>query len=745
MRYAAARTLAALVVGVAAGRVTAVPWPAAAAALVFGLVAARRTRWLSLYLAVAAAGLLYARARCREPAVLAHHGARFAGTVVAENRRGAARSFDISLERGAGKVRLWSADSVELRYGDAVAVQAPIRHLDYPRNPGLVDFNSMMRRRGFVGSASARSSQIRVTGSGRGGWLMRTLIAPMQRGTVGAVRGLLPGAEGELLLGLLLGGGQGLPPDVRQAFSDAGIVHILAVSGMNVSVLVGALWLLLSILGVRGWWRFSLGAAAVALYVLYTGASAAPARAGLMAVAVLLSVPIQRRVTPMATLSVAGIVLLVIDPASLVDVGAQLSFVATAGIALAMEQLARLSERLVSVRGRRLVRLISPVAVSLSATAATAPLLLHHFFRFQPLAFISSLAVAPLVSLSMPLGLGMIPLSSLPGPLASILAEALRWPLWLVLKTGAVFGSLDWAIVEPGKLGWPAVVWLYGLLLLLSSWRRRPARATFLLVLAVGLNVIAWRSAFVRPETEVVFLDPGVGDAVLLTDRAGRRLLVDAGIDGRGVLRDYLRSRGIHRLDAAIITHPDRDHYGGLLELGPGLRVDNLFVATLASRDTAYTAMLDRLIAKGTRVAVAGAGARVEGLGIDCEFIWPNRASRSLFEDGRLPVNAVSLVGRVTVDGYSLLLTGDMEETHTLADIRADLLKSPHHGSRRGNPDSLLAAVRPDAVVVMGRYPTPANIEARCDSSGIACFNTRRDGAVTLVLRGRGPEFRTLD
>jgi competence protein ComEC len=551
------------------------------------------------------------------------------------------------------------------------------------------------------------------------------------------IRRVLPANEGSLLVGLLLGGSQGLPKDVQEAFRDAGIVHILAVSGMNVSIVVGVLWVLLSLLGVRGWWRFGVGIVGLVFYLLLVGLSAAPLRAGIMAGAVLFSVPTQRRVLPVASLSLAALLLLLIDPAMLFDAGAQLSFAATLGIVLVVGPAEKLAGRVVRARWLRRWVLV-PTSVSIAATLSTAPLLLHHFSRVQPLAFVTSSAVVPLVGLSMPLGIVALVANLVSPWLATIFAQSLWLVLTLLLKLAVFMGRLDWAIWEPGRWSWILVGWVYLLGLLALRLNRSRFRAAFGVLLLVGLGVIAWQGVFRRPGDAVTFLDPKQGDAVLLEDSLGRRVLFDAGVGGTGALRDYLRSRGIHSLDAVVVTHPDNDHYGGLVDLPEYFRIRQLLVPTTQSQDSDYQRLLHRLLAKGTDVVVVGRGARLSGFGFGVDFLWPDEATRAQFLSGAARTNDVSLVAIVTRGRYRMILTGDMDSPDFLADtdLRADLLKSPHHGSVKGNPPGLYGRVRPGNVVAMGRYPTPARLETRFAGTGVDYINTRVDGAVMLRFRG---------
>lgn len=744
MKHASARTLVVVALGIAAAREFSwVVWPAAAIGVV-ALFLQRLTRGWSVYLVLLSAAAFYTRVRLPLlPSDGLFAGGHFTGVVVGEPQPGEQRYYTVDLKYPhSGRVLMWVREpGLRLRYGDVIRVQSSIRRLDYPRNPGLADMNRILSERGIVGKASPKPGEISVVSRGRGSLLMRWVVMPVRRYIVRTINRFLPEPERGLLSGLLLGGRHWLPRDVQSAFVDAGVIHILVVSGMHVGVLLGVIWLILSVLQIRGWGRFVVSAGLAAAYVAVVGWSPAPARAGLMVTMAILSEPTQRRFTPVAGLCAAGLVLLILNPLTLFDVGAQLSFAGTLGISLFVPRATRLMSRWDSnMWVRRYVLL--PLAVCAAAGAGTAPLLLHHYGRVQLLGVVASALAVPLVGVIIPLGLLMVCLNLVNAVLAGLAGEVVRIGLAALLRGARFFGSLSWAVWQPGRISWLWVLWLYTLGLLVLAWRQKWSRRVLRLSLLGGLAVLFWDSALHKPRFEVAFLDPEKGDAVLIQDTLGRLVLVDAGIDRYTVVRDYLRSRGVHRIDLAVVTHPDRDHFGGLLNLDRTLRIEHLLVPTKLG-DSLYAGLLRRLEEQGTRIHVAGAGTRVEGLGYGLSVISPDLVTSALYERGLMSTNAVSLVVLVEYRGFRMLLAGDLDDPAVLAElgVQADLLKSPHHGSRKGNTRVLFEAVRPGYVVVMGRYPTPAPLEEMSIKQGIRYINTRRVGGCVMQFSGVSPCF----
>ena len=529
--------------------------------------------------------------------------------------------------------------------------------------------------------------------------------------------------------------------------------HVLAVSGLHVGIVAGVILLLLSLVGIRGWWRFGLSVAAIPLYVLFAGGRPPVFRAAVMFGAVMLAWSWQRRVEPSAVIGGAGLLLLFVDPNAVFDLGAQLSFAAASAIAFIAPRLRGYWRGIVGTGAiRHKVRrwVVVPLAVSAAAVVGTAPLLLHYFGRMQLLAVFFGPVIVLLVSLAVPLGFLVLFVHTVSATVAGWFGESLRWLLWLVLRAADLFGRCDWSMLAPGRMPLLAVPWLYGLLALAWNRRKAWARGSFAVLALFGLNVLVWNAALRTPPARVVFLDPGRGDAALFVDESGRTLLIDAGINRKGILRDFLRGRGIRHLDVVVVTHPDLDHYGGLLDLDPGFTAGHLLLSTLHG-SAAYTDMVDRLEARGTTVWLATDGTVLHGLGFDVRFVWPEYRARALDARGLISRNNMSLVALVERDGFRMLMTGDLDDPGLLGDrdVRVHLLKSSHHGSRQGNGPELFAMTGPEYVVVMGRYPTPAGLETRLADSDITYLNTRRDGGLTIrfedsgiSIRGRRVPFR---
>jgi competence protein ComEC len=614
-------------------------------------------------------------------------------------------------EPRSGTLQLTAYGSLPpLAEGQRLAVET---RLDRPigfRNPGTFDYVEHLRRRGITVVGTVRGAQVSVLDEVVPPWHAR-----VRRRAVAAMQEALPPTSAALLAGLLLGERGGLPPDVDAAFRRAGVSHVLAVSGFNVALVAATVWALLAL--ARAPRRMAaVGALFVVLgYAAVTGPQPSVLRATLMAVLVLLALLLDREAAVLNSLALAALVILACRPADLHDPGFQLSFAATAGIVL------------VPVPRHWL---LAAVVVSAAAQAAVLPIGLAHFNQVSTIGVLANLAVVPLAGLATVVGLFAVAAGVASATLADWLFAAC-WPLLLLLRGAvAIAAAVPGAVVHLPAPGLPAIGgYVAALGAALAAWHLRAtfARASRrLALLAVALlasSALMTLAATLRPadgRLRVSVLDVGQGDAIVVEGPDGRTVLVDAGAGGayrldagERVVAPFLWNRGVLRLTAAVVTHDDADHAGGMAA------IRRLFIV----REP-----WDGSVAAGP-LALGGA------------VLTPLPSSTT----GR---NDAGRVLRIDFGLASILLASDLERAGERAlvasgaSLAATVLKVPHHGSRTSSTPELLAAVRPTvALVSVGarnayHHPDPT-VLARLTAANAHIHRTDHHGALLLETDGR--------
>jgi competence protein ComEC len=572
----------------------------------------------------------------------------------------------------------------------------------------------------------------------------------------------LYGTRAPIVAALTLAETGELDATLREDFARSGTTHLLSISGFHVAVVAGLLLALLRALGAS---RRSadLGAACAAwLYVGLLGFPPVAARAALMLTAVAGSRARGRPPARWGGLGLAFLALVALDPALLASPGFQLSFAGTAGlVAWFAPMRAWLKARLPR---RAPEALLEGLAAGCAATLATTPIVAWHFERVSIVGIPATLLVTPCVVLA------------LPGALASLAAHALH-PAAGRFLAGGVALALDGLAQGAHAMAAPpwASVWvprawvsvgLVGAVVgvaLAGTMRGRARQAVIAAGAAAAL--VAWPGLLAlqaRGTAEILMVDVGQGDAIALRSPGGRWLLVDAGPPWEGdpgaspVVRT-LRGRGVRRLEALVLTHPDLDHIGGAAAVLAALPVAEILDPGVPAGKGPYVDLLERAMERGIPWRAAGAGDRRAWDGLEVRVLHPGAVSLDPGE-GDTGANDVSVVLAVAYGDFDALLTGDAPtavERELLHEVRAPLevLKVGHHGSPTSTDPALLAHAPPAlALVSAGRrnrygHPDPLvvrRLEAsgalvrRTDQEGTLSVLGRRDGAWTVRASGRG-------
>jgi len=242
----------------------------------------------------------------------------------------------------------------------------------------------------------------------------------------------------------------------------------------------------------------------------------------------------------------------------------------------------------------------------------------------------------------------------------------------------------------------------------------------------------------------VVALDVGQGDSILITTPLHQRILVDGGPD-MALLERLGEELPFfdRRIDLLILTHQDSDHITALPALLDRYNISHALLTGTANMNSRYAAFLDGIKQSGAAIIIADAEHDIDfGGGVLLDILWP---IASLFGEEVQQVNNASVVAKLTYKDHGLLLTGDIEEKTEEEllkagyDLRADVLKVPHHGSKTSSSTGFLLAVDPDlALISVGKentygHPHPS-VLARYQKLGIPVRRTDQEGSIEIVL-----------
>ncbi|MCC8128348.1 MAG: DNA internalization-related competence protein ComEC/Rec2 [Clostridiales bacterium] len=620
------------------------------------------------------------------------------------------------------RVLLWLDESGEdIRPGDTVTAE--------------VSFKTAREEDG-VWALSNYADGIWLTGSASDATVVHVEQTPMlllprvwARDLRNSLESLFSEETAGFLLALTTGQKDGLTDELDEALTQTGLRHIVAASGLHVTLLTSALFFLLP--GSRKGKGLIL-LPALAVFGAVTGFPPSVCRAIVMQAILLLAPVLERQEDPLTSLSLALALLLVANPYAAASVSLQLSFAAMMGILVVCPHIR------VGKGNRALRYLQSGLALTAGANCFTVPLVLYYFREFSLLTPLSNLAISRLLPFLLPLGMACGILGLLCPEIAMLLAVPTEWLTQLAVRLIDALASIPNGLLtaeHPICLAWVLLCYLVGMLVLTGRCGRRTGYASLALLLGALAICVRLTDLPGAGETLTVdLLDVGQGQCILVS---GGELtaVIDCGSltdDAGAVLTDALARRGLKRVDVLILTHYDADHTNGVVALCEEGYVERI----LAPEPDTDPAAAEPLLRS------------VEEMGTEADTI----SGETELSAGALTISVLPICGGdydglcvwASYGSFDLLVTGDagfaaeemLLERYDLP--RMEVLVAGHHGSAYATGEALLEALSPQTVLFsVGEnsygHPTPETV-ARCRKAGAALYGTSEQGTVTVVV-----------
>ncbi|HPQ80636.1 MAG TPA: DNA internalization-related competence protein ComEC/Rec2 [bacterium] len=685
--------------------------------------------------------------------------------------RCAGRSGGLEPARGLARLSVGGEGGRGLLPGDVIRFRASFGKVREMKNPGSFSYGDYLATHG-IGAVANSYGVIEKVGSAEGAFAR---LERIRRGIAASISSsALPQAR-DILVALATGDRSGIDPEVREAFSSAGIAHLMAISGLHVGFVAAFLYLFFRLLVGRISWLLlrvplpRLAAIftipAIWLYVLITGSSMSAVRAGLMLTLVLIGVLSGRRQDAASTLSAAAVVILLMSPLAVQDVSFQLSIAAVAGMVIIVPRLMPAERRNFgsSSAFRRFVRGVwVAFAASAAATAATAPLIAWHFKFVTGIALFANVLAVPAF------GALLAPIVAV-ASVVSILSHSAAAPIWNIAGVSALifvesarrlselFSPLVFHFApSPFEL-----VLIYAALLAVVFYRKLPYRGIVAAVLASLFVMDAgyWRLLpSLRKDIQITIIDAGQGDSALVRFPGGKAVLIDGGgikgssFDvGKHVVAPALWRMGVHSVDWMILTHPHYDHYRGLGYLASQFSPSAVYgngLGASAGEASDWDIFMGQLKDAGVPMLDVGKHRPPEEVGgVKVRVTKPPVPAGS-------DLNDTSLVVRFDYGSRRFLFTGDLAISGEAAllnageDLRADFLKVGHHGSADASSARFLKAVSPRIAAIsageQNRYGLPArDALARLEAVGARIYRTDMHGAITVTSDGEDLNVET--
>ena len=764
LRWIEARPLAVFALCFAAGTAIAHAAPstlwlvwAIAAAVVAALTIAFRQRALAFSLAMLL-GALWLDLFLIKPDVTAAENVLLAGRVdsaVAQGEKSWRVRLDhvtIDGEKCPSKVMLYFyGEPPALEYGACLSVRANTWLPDENADSGGFDYAAWLWRQRVALGASAKSkSEISVeppTSFSLIGWSLESrarLNAVIER--------VFPEDSAPFAAALITGDKSAMPEENRENYRRAGVSHLLALSGLHVGALFLCLEFLLRKMRVHRRVAFGVSLGLMAVYTVVVGCPASIVRAAVMYAAARIGAFSGRPRDGLTTLSAALLILLIVNPLYIEDVGFLLSFTSVGGLIVLApgwlsaprkkdaDRPARAPSRLKSA----LTRVAQSLIASTAAQLGTLPVVACQFNQLPVWFLLFNAVLIPAMTLIYPALLFATLLGCVWPAGGAALGSLLAWPVRLFNRVTALGAILPMAQVNCPD--WPTwLILLYAAAALLATapvTRFYRLRRGLAVAAMAGLAAVAWLLPALPSgeDVTITFLDVGQGDAAVIeTDNLC--YLADVG-DGNAASR-WLLDEGLTP-QGVFLTHGHADHAGGLKAIVDAFPPSTLYVSCLWDEET-HDASVDegwqKALDEGWSVRYLAAGDEVKLSQSARARVWNPSG------DAAADINENCMVLSVQTGLSAALITGDLPmscERIPLPDCT--VLKVAHHGAASSTGEIMLAQTTPSvAVISVGRnnygHPSPDTLERL---SGCAVYRTDERGAVTVVMKANGEtEVRT--
>ncbi len=549
--------------------------------------------------------------------------------------------------------------------------------------------------------------------------------------------------DAAVLSTMLLGDKSGLMTETKDLYKNAGILHILAISGLHISFLGMGLYQLLRKLRMPLYPTCVISILLMIAYGMMVGMPVCAVRAIGMFCIRILAVCLKRTYDMITALLFCATVSLLVKPYLLLQTGFLLSYLGILAILLL--------KPLLQPNVKKCPEWLMGLVTTLSITIFTLPLQLSAFYEVSIYSPLLNLLVLPLVGIVIAAGLLCLPLYWLIPPLVKPVAFGVHLILKIFAGGAKLVNHLPGARIIPGKPSLPQIIIFYGILLALLCLRRLTYRHRIgLLCGAVMLLTVRFTQ-----HLQITFLDVGQGDCAVITLPRGQTWLIDGGslsVSGVGTYRiePYLKSMGISALDAVFLSHGDRDHINGVEEIlqNGDIPIKLLVLSFSGQTDMAEDDEFDLILQTAEKKDIpimhmfSGMEWKSEGVSVQCLHPGKNTA----IMDG----NASSQVLRLQYGKFSALFTGDvegegeyrmMEALYQKEAANITLLKVAHHGSRNTTSSELLDLLHPRyAVISCGKknaygHPHKELLDRLLEAETEICI-TMENGAVTFTTDG---------
>ena len=652
------------------------------------------------------------------------------------------------------KVILYTKKEKEtLKYGDKIELVGNFKLAQERRNPGGFDYRFYLKTKKIYGIVTTKNTKRLKENN-------VNIISMIANKTANVIKNqskkLLENKKACLLIGLLIGDTDEIDEETKEDFRNSNLTHMLAVSGLHVSYVLLAVNYIITKVKIHKKLSKIIVMLLILFFILVTGATPSVLRAGTMTIYLILGGIFYRRISVFSSLNLSLLVIIIMNPYCLFDVGLQLSYAGTIGIVY-----------LYPIIKEKIYNKANSILITISANIVIIPIIMYNFNTISLTFFISNLLAGPIIGIIIILGFSIIIISLIFFPIANIFSKILNLLIILFLNTAKACANLPFSkifIITPTL----KFIFLYYYLLVFIIIKERiqirisiklKNKVIAILIILVIINPIKYFSNIKQSNLKIYFVDVGQGDSTCIVTPKNKVILIDGGGNskdenydiGKQTLLPYLLDKKINKIDYCIVSHFDSDHCGGLMYILKNLKVKNIIIGKQYEEYENYKEFIKIAKDKKINIRVVEAGEKItieKNLYID--VLWPINREKMVIQNA---INNNSLVFKVRYINFSMLFTGDIEEIaekeildkykENTEFLKSTILKVAHHGSKTSSTKEFINIVKPKyAVIGVGkdnkfRHPSNVTIE-NLKTINTEIYRTDEMGEISINVNIKG-------
>ena len=653
----------------------------------------------------------------------------------------------------------------EIEYGNKIRLEGTYIKPSKSRNYRGFDYSNYLKTENIYGTIE-QNGKIELIKEKNINYLFINLYKVKNK-IIKNINNKFPEETRGVVLGILLGDKSSIEEDVRQNFADSSLSHILAVSGTHISYVVICISVLFKKLKLNKNIRKVLTSLVLFMYLYLVDFSVSATRAVIMSTIVIMQMLFYRKQDTITTIAFSSIIILINNPYSILNIGFLLSYGGTIGIILFVNRISIESKEDFFQRFKSYLKDIC--IVTISAQTIIMPIIIYYFntisFTFIISNIIASLIIGPIIMI----GLVIIAISFFKIPIISLIIRFYNILIVILVRTADIISKIPMSKIylkTPTTLEiifYYSVVFLIALLIYIKKSNRKFIKKTIqidiynlknffinnrnkVLIFISIVSLISITSIKIPKELKINFIDVGQGDSCLITTPQNKKVIVDSGGSesydvGKNVLLPYLLDKRITKIDYIMISHFDTDHCKGFEYVLENLKVKNVIISKQSETSENFKQIMKIIRKKRINLIVVQKGSKIK---IDnfttVDILSPQ--SENIADN----MNDNSIVAKFEAYNFSILFTGDASEKiekeliKEKINLKSDILKVSHHGSKTGTSEEFLKSVKPKiALIGVGEnnkfgHPTKDVIK-RLTENKIKIYRTDTDGEIRIKIK----------